>query len=707
MPLILISLVLLFFSQEQSQALSLFSSPKKELLAWANVLELREKIKESREEAIKQANKEPFQEKRKNIFQTQQLIEEKLTELNSKLRESTKVLRREKGLLEHKLNVLKTAAQKAEKKKKSAEKLARILKIIANIDKKTLNLLESLRDNLTDISSANQTGKTLKLKKLQREITDIERDLKRNEQEIIKATQTTEKEESYQAILTILKTLEEDLKTKNEEMGALLSTELSPSVSHGEESLKKLKQLLPKMNCSIIKGISDVSDAKMITCAVEKISKKTDILDHPNCKLLEIPTGTKKRTVSTTKDLNDYRSCIEGYLDLTPTISKVGPGEIPLKVDFSAFNKPQTGSLSALLFAAAQLEKIETLRNKIQAQKTGSINPLAGKYNILKKEYDSKNKEIETIKEKLKEPLEAEKKRIGWEITNLIILIKDTKAAIKESYDQDKAKKIIMMALAGNLKKELSKQGANLKKEVFNMAKQQANAFLSKLGLKPFEEAKSPKEMLLEWQEALSLKQNDYKKVQDFSTQLYRNPKFADYLVELVNRDIDEKTGFFSWLMGAGVQQKEKNKETIHNLIQQAIDLKKQVDEIHNQLSQTIGYTQTEQTKLIKGYSDESQALMSQTQVAIQKASCKTLKGLNDLNKEKIKACLIDQLSKIGFQKLSNINTCYTLRKIIPVGKNSKNTKILNEFDSSKSFEQVRSCADDFLKTANQKEKKK
>ncbi|OJX09539.1 MAG: hypothetical protein BGO77_05125 [Caedibacter sp. 37-49] len=343
--------------------------------------------------------------------------------------------------------------------------------------------------------------------------------------------------------------------------------------------------------------------------------------------------------------------------------------------------------LKALVAAHEQSQGIDSLNLKIRASQNEKLQPAASDYNKIKKDYDQQVFLLKQKQQELRKYIELEINRLKSEIEKKNNLILEAEKAIKANREKVAGKDVILNLLAGKTNvgseaKNLVSMGA---KYLWERLGTTINSYLAGIGLpKPFNEYKTAEEMIADWHASLAKEKEELQKAILFNSQLEKNPKLAEYLTEQLNK------GIKGWFTGS---QKQENERQVKQKIQEIVELRKNVSEHHVQLSNAIGQIGISATDIIRTYSDQAKVLTDKTLSSIKKADCKKLKGLNDLRNDTLKSCMLDELQKVGFKKVSNLGQCYQLRITTQIGKDAKSTTITEKFDLNQPYEKVLACA--------------
>lgn len=365
------------------------------------------------------------------------------------------------------------------------------------------------------------------------------------------------------------------------------------------------------------------------------------------------------------------------------------------------FSSPKD-RLKSLVKAEDHLHHITEIRTKIQSSQKENLTPAAQNYTLLKKEYDTKQALIKKYEEELKTYIEAEIQKIEWEIVQKTILIRDTTTVIAEARKKNLGKDIILKVLAeqttiGSEVQKLASQAFN------NLWKQlggKANVYLNKLGLtSTFTAFKTDEELLMDWNKSLLTEKAARQKALGLRDQLYHNKDFAQYLIDIRNKDI--KGGWLEFFTRSAQGQKNLNTENILQKIQEIISLKHAITQLYPRLSQAIKDTGGLQTQIIQQYSMQAQAETTGAMEAIKKAKCSIITGLNDLTLPNLRTCLLKELHQIGFQKLSSFGSCYQLRQTTVVNKDIRGKpiyQVTEQFDAQAPYAKILACVKEYIK---------
>jgi hypothetical protein len=350
------------------------------------------------------------------------------------------------------------------------------------------------------------------------------------------------------------------------------------------------------------------------------------------------------------------------------------------------FSSPKD-RLKALITADEQAKTIDNLNSKIRESQKESLKPAASDYNKIKKDYDEKLAIIKQKQGELKKIIVVEVKKLESEIQQKTALIQDAEAAIKDNRENIPRKDVLLKLLAG--KTDVGSEAKNIAskglKYLWEKLGSKVNTYLANVGFpKPFDGYKTSEEMITDWKKTLNKGKEDLQKALGFKDQLETNPKLANYLAEQLNKDIR------GWFTG---YQKQDNERQVKQKIQEIIELKEKAGEHYVSLSNVTGQLGTSATNIIRTYSDQAKASTDKALIAIKKADCKKLKGLNDLREETLKECMLGELQKVGFKKVSNLGECHQLRTTTQIGKDQKSTKITEQFDLNQTYQKVLACA--------------
>ncbi|OJX09538.1 MAG: hypothetical protein BGO77_05120 [Caedibacter sp. 37-49] len=305
-------ILLIFISPSQVQALSLVSNPKKEMAAWYDLLIAREAVNRTREAAIKAANDPTLKELRKEEHKVGQELEQKIYEAYKFFKEGLIGLNLQIDTLRRRLkNQLEDKAL-AEAQKKSAERLNGLLD---KVDKWTFKYSQNLTNTMREYTQANVQGKVGQFENIKTAVQELEREINEKAEDAERLVISLKGKEEYQMILERWREISERLIKLKKDSTLKIQTNLSSFNDQATKQLDILKKAIGPSKCKNISTIADISDQKLISCAVTKISSESKMLDLPGCKQLEIQNGSKKRTVSKDKSLKEYRDCIGLYIN--------------------------------------------------------------------------------------------------------------------------------------------------------------------------------------------------------------------------------------------------------------------------------------------------------------------------------------------------------------------------------------------------------
>lgn len=307
---IFLSLIIFISS---AQAISLFSNPKKEMAAWYDLLIAREAVQQTRNEAIKAANDPELKKLRAEAHKASQEVGEKSYKAHEFLQNGVKELNFQidnlRRLLRYRLEDRTLAANQ----KQTAQKLDGLLN---TLDKWTLKYSQGFTNAIREYTQANTEGKSKKLEEADIVVQKLEEEISAKVKEVEGLVSTIKENAQYQQALQKWKEAKEQLISIRKSLSKKTQNALSTFDNKATQQLDALKKAIGPVKCKIMTTIADISDKNMIRCAVEKISsEQAKMLDHPACKTLEVPGGSKKRVVSPDKSLKEYRDCIGAYVN--------------------------------------------------------------------------------------------------------------------------------------------------------------------------------------------------------------------------------------------------------------------------------------------------------------------------------------------------------------------------------------------------------
>jgi uncharacterized protein YukE len=295
-----------------AQAISIFSSPKKEMAAWYDLLIARETVQRTRDEAVKAANDPKLKELRTEAHKASQELEKKSYEAHKFFQDGLKDLNFQIDDLRNRLKYRIADRTLAATQQKSAQKLNNLLD---TIDKWTLKYSQSFTTAIREYTQANVQGKSKNLEDVNAALQDLEKEIRKKVEEAEALVLSIKDNEEYKKSIKKWAQISEQLINTRKSISEKTRAAISRFDDKATEQLDVLKKAIGPVKCKILTTIADISDRNMIGCAVAKISSEQKMLDLPACKNLEVSNGSKKRIVSPDKPLKEYRDCIGVYVN--------------------------------------------------------------------------------------------------------------------------------------------------------------------------------------------------------------------------------------------------------------------------------------------------------------------------------------------------------------------------------------------------------